>query len=50
MHSAGLTIKFLDLPEKEGGLGGVARENDEMEGRQGLGKSVTHRIKEFRRL
>lgn len=31
------------------GRGDVALENDEMEGRQGLGKRVLHRRKEFRR-
>lgn len=31
-------------------MGAEALENDEMEGRQGLGERVIHRIKEFRRL
>lgn len=32
------------------GWGDEALENDEMEGRQGLGERVIHRIKEFGRL
>lgn len=51
MYWAGLAIKCLDLAGREGcRLGDETLENDEMEGRQGLGECITHRTEESGRL
>lgn len=44
-------LSALILQEREGcGLGDETLENDETEGRQGLGECIPHRMEEFRRL